>query len=83
MSFFKGFMLPLFLLGFTGCVSSSPVEGIVISSREVGQGVMEHLVQTNRSDLPYYILRVNNNTFRQGSKVILEGFQDSGTQRLY
>ena len=83
MNFLKGFILLLLLLVLTGCVSSSPVEGIVISSREVAHGIMEHVVQTNRPDLPYYILRVNNNNFRQGTKVILEFFSDSVAHRVY
>lgn|GEM_PF-3885272 len=83
MNVLKSFMVLSLLLSLTGCVPSSPVEGVIISSREVAQGIMEHVVQTNRSDLPYYILKVNNNNFRQGSKVILEFLPNSVTHRSY
>jgi hypothetical protein len=83
MNFFRSFMTLSFLSALTGCVSSSSVEGVVMSSREVGQGVTEHLVQTNRADLPFYILKVNNNKFHQESKVVLEIPPDSMIQGRY
>ncbi len=83
MNFFKSFMVLSFLLTLTGCVPSSPVEGVVMSSKETGQGIMEHLIQTNRAEMPYYILRVNNNNLRQGAKVILEILPGSMVHRGY
>lgn len=71
MNFVKSFIALLFLT-LVGCVPSSVVEGRVISSKEIGQGITEHLVETNSFHTPYYILKVNNNNLRPGSKVVLE-----------
>ena len=71
MNFLKSFKVTLFCVVLTSCVSFSSIEGRVISSKEIEQGT-EHLVETNSPEIPYYILRVKNNNFQQGSKVVLE-----------
>lgn len=83
MSFFKRFMVLPFFLALTGCVPSSPVVGEVISSKQVGQGITEHLVKTSSPHIPYYILRVTNNNFHKGSKVVLEFPVDSIAHSSY
>ncbi len=72
MNVLKSFMVLSFLFALTGCVPSATLEGKVISSKEVGHGITEHLIETNSLHTPYYILRVNNNNFHPGSKVVLE-----------
>ena len=72
MNFFKSFTVALFCVVLTSCVSFSCVEGTVISSKEIELGVTEYLIETNSYEIPYYILRVKNNNFQQGSKVVLE-----------
>lgn len=79
MNVFKSYMVLLFLLALNGCVSPSTLEGTVISSKNVEQGITEHLIETNSLHTPYYILRVNNNNFRPGSKVALELSSNSMT----
>ena len=81
MNFLKSFMGLSFLLALTACASSSTLEGTVISSKTVGGGIIEHLIETNSFHTPYYILRINNNNLRQGSKVVLELSANSMTHR--
>lgn len=82
MNFLKSFMVLSFLLTLTGCGPSSTLEGTVISSRAVGRGIIEHLIETNSLHTPYYILKVNNNSFHKGSKVVLEFLPDSMADRI-
>lgn len=72
MNFLKSFMVALFCVVLTSCVSFSCVEGTVISSKKIEHGVTEYLIETNSYEVPYYILRVKNNNFKEGSKIILE-----------
>ena len=72
MNFLKSFMVALSCVVLTSCVSFSGVEGTVISSKKIEHGVTEYLIETNSYEIPYYILRVKNNNFKQGSKIILE-----------
>jgi hypothetical protein len=77
MNFLKSCMVLSFLLALTACVPSSYLEGTVISSRAGGGGTTEHLIETNSFHTPYYILRINNNNLRSGSKVVLEFSESS------
>jgi hypothetical protein len=72
MNFLKSFTVALFCVVLTSCVSFSSVEGTVISSKEIEYGITEYLIETNSYEIPYYILRVRKNNFKQGSKVVLE-----------
>jgi hypothetical protein len=72
MNFLKISMALFFLLVLAGCSSSRILEGKVVSSRAAGQGITEHLIETDSVHTPYYILRTNTNTLQQGSKVMLE-----------
>jgi hypothetical protein len=72
MNFLKSFTVALFCVVLTNCVSFSSVEGTVISSKEIEYGITEYLIETNSYELPYYILRVRKDNFKQGSKVVLE-----------
>ena len=60
------------LFALSGCMPPPIVEGEVISSKEIGQGVTEHLVRTDSAQIPYYILRTNKNNLQKGAKVVLE-----------
>lgn len=81
MNFLKRFMPLSFLLALTACVPSSTLEGTVISSKAVGGGIIEHLIETKSLHTPYYILRINNNSLHQGSKVVLELSANSKAHR--
>ena len=72
MNFLQSFTVALFCVVLTSCVSFSGVEGTVISSKEIEYGITEYLIETNSYEIPYYILRVRKNNFKQGSKVVLE-----------
>jgi hypothetical protein len=55
MNFLKMSMALFFLLVLAGCSSSAVLEGKVISSRAAGQGITEHLIETDSLHTPYYI----------------------------
>ena len=83
MNFLKSFMVLSFTLALTGCAPASHLNGMVISSKAVGRDITEHLVETDSSHTPYYIIRTNNKNLHQGSKVVLDLSGTSETQRSY
>ena len=72
MNFLKSFAVALFYVALASCVSFSGVEGTVLSSKEIEHGITEYLIETNSYEIPYYILRVRKNNFKQGTKIVLE-----------
>jgi hypothetical protein len=61
--------LPVILIG---CSSPSVLEGKVVDSKPLGQGVTEHIIQTNDKQIPIFILRTNKHNLHTGCEVALE-----------
>ncbi len=72
MNYIKGFMVLSLFWALTGCTPSSIVEGEVVSSRTIAEGIKEHLVKTDSPYVPYFIVRTNKNNLKPGAKVELE-----------
>ncbi len=70
MVYILNFAVLLFVL--VGCSSPSILEGEVVSSKIIGQGITEHLIQTKNETIPFFKIRTNQNTFYQGAKVSIE-----------
>lgn len=60
------------LFALAGCASYSVLEGEVISSKLMGEGIAEHLIQTKNAKIPYFKIRTNKHNLYQGSKVAIE-----------
>lgn len=59
-------------LVLSACTPTPTVEGEVISTRELGKGYIEHLIQTDSPHIPYFILRTSKKELQKGAKVVLE-----------
>jgi hypothetical protein len=66
------FLILVSLPFFLASCSSNNIEGTVIASNDIGQGITESLVETGKEQLPYFKVRTNTNNFKLGSKVIVE-----------
>jgi len=67
---FMSFMV--FAFALSGCMPPRVVEGEIISSKETDTGITEHLVKTDSSLIPYYVLRTNKNNLQKGTKIVIE-----------
>ena len=63
--------LLLYSLLLFGC-SPSMLEGEVVSSKDIGQGLTEFLVKTNDEAIPYLKIRTNRPTLHVSSKVSID-----------
>ena len=67
----KCLRLLLFPLLLVSC-SPSILEGKVVSSKEIREGLTEYLVKTNDEIIPYLKIRTNKPTLHVGSKVSID-----------
>ena len=70
MNKFMGFIV--LTLALSGCMPPRVVEGEIISSKESDIGITEHLVKTDSTLIPYYVLRTNKNNLQKGTKIVIE-----------
>ena len=67
----KRLRLLLFPLLLVSC-SPSVLEGEVVSSKGIREGLTEYLVKTNDEIVPYLKIRTNKPTLHVGSKVSID-----------
>lgn len=71
-------LFPLLLLLLVSC-SPSVLEGEVVSSKGIREGLIEYLVKTNDAIVPYLKIRTNKPTLHVGSKVSIDSSYVKGS----